>query len=303
MGTSKRSRRLLSVGHWLAHLPDPGTLRTEREFFSVVVDGMEHAHFLLQLGVAAAPSDRAATQGLTRRQAVVVGHMVRMGKLFDACRLHFVREELELVAMLTRLIVETDSRLMYLMKNASLHSYKSYVMASYKPEKYVLQDLERKKKARPLTSIEKRMRASILRDLKSDGISRTALEQNSVWDMDGKSSRALALSIKRPETYDYGFRMGSHWVHGDWFDLKRNHLTRVGSRYFPVLEYGKPDIRMAAPTAVRCLDTLLHYLDWSKCEASELLQQFAVRVRDAIGAVDAEHEMRIVRATQSLGEA
>lgn len=258
-----------------------------------LVEAMGRSLYLLRIGVATAPSEKIATHGYTKRHAVVVGHMVRLVKLFDGFYLHTAKRQLELAGVMFRLIVETEVRLEYLIRKAGPHSYKSFVLASYRADKESLVDLEVKARGRKLVPIEKRIRGSILKHIRRDGITRTRLLQNKTWELDGKNFRSLMNDLGRSAEYSYSFGSSSRWVHGSWQELYHYHLKKVGSRFLPRLDFGDPDTRTAAPATVICLDTLLLYLKWSKSDPGGSLSQLLNKLLDLVESVDAEHERRL----------
>jgi uncharacterized protein DUF5677 len=257
-------RNLLDIAKWLASAPDPRNFESEADFMRFLVEAMGRALYLLRVGVSLAPNDRINERGYLKRHAVIVGHMVRLVKLFDGFYLHTAKRQLEVAGVMQRLIAETEVRLAYLLTKANSHSYKSYVMASYRADRESLVDLEAKAKVRKLIPIEKRIRGSILKHIRRDGISRKRLLQNKTWEIDGKNFRALLNELGRGSEYSYLFGNSSRWVHGTWQKLYHYHLKKVGSRFLPRLDFGDPDTRTAAPITAVCLDTLLLYFRWSK---------------------------------------
>lgn len=293
------TRNLSDIARWIAAAPQPSSFATETDFMQLLVDAMGRALYLLRTGVALAPNNLVQTKGYMKRQAVVVGHMVRLTKLFDGFYLHIAKRQLELAGVMLRLISETEIRLNYLISKATPHSYKSFVLASYQADKESLSDLEAKAKRRKLIPIEKRMRGSILRHLRRDGISRKKLLQNRVWNIDGKNVRELLRALGRQDYYSYSFGSSSQWIHGSWQELYHCHLHKVGNRFQPRLDFGDPDTRTAAPTTIICLDTLLAYLAWSKGDPSGAVRHLVAELRDVVIRVDQEHERRLANNAAS----
>ncbi|MES1976967.1 MAG: DUF5677 domain-containing protein [Pseudomonadota bacterium] len=258
-----------------------------------LTEAMGRALYLLRTGVALVPNDEISTNGYIKRRAVVVGHMVRLTKLFDGLYLHIANRQLELAGVMLRLIFETEIRLNYLMTKASSKSYRSYILASYRAERENLMDLDAKAKTRRLVPIEIRMRTSILKHLRRDGISRKQLLRNRVWDIDGKNVRELMRDLGRQEFYSYSFGSSSRWIHGSWQELYHYHLQKVGSRFVPRLEFGDPDTRSAAPPTIICLDTLLAYLNWSRGDPGGSVRRLLAEFRDMLIRLDQEHEYRM----------
>lgn len=289
------TRNLSDIARWISTAPTPSTFATETDFMRFLLEAMGRALYLLRAGVALAPNETVQAKGYMKRQAVVVGHMVRLTKLFDGFYLHVAKRQLELAGVMLRLISETEIRLSYLLTKATPHSYKSFILASYRADRESLADLEAKAKARKLMPIEKRIRGSILRHLRRDGITRTKLMQNRVWELDGKNVRELLRDLGRQDYYSYSFGSSSRWVHGSWQELYHYHLHKVGNRFLPRLDYGDPDTRKAAPTTIICLESLLAYLTWSKGDPSGAVRQLVAKLRDLLARLDQEHERRLAR--------
>lgn len=249
--------------------------------------------YLLRLSVALIPRADPNFGGFTKRQAVVVGHMVRLTKLYDAFYRHVAARELEIAGIMARLIFDTEIRFDYLIRKATPKSYKTYILGSYRAERENLLDLAGKAQKRRLIPIERRMRASIRRALRDDGISLKNLMANKVWDIDGKNVRALLEALGRGWEYSYSFGNASRWIHGGWLELKQYHLQRDGSRYRPRLDWGDPDTRLAGPISWRLLNTMLDYLKWAKSDPDGSVATSVEMVADIIRRLDEEHERRL----------
>src|ERR1035437_9794945 len=121
----------------------PPPLHKNDDYMTVAMELMNRAHFLLRVGISLAPTELQAERGVTRRTAIVLGLLVRIHKLYDALGYHTARKQRDISAIFTRLLVESVSKAEYLMK-AKQSSFRSFVLASYKPEKEMLEDLRRK---------------------------------------------------------------------------------------------------------------------------------------------------------------
>jgi hypothetical protein len=266
------------------------TLKTDTDFMPHLVKCMNYVLYLLKVTALLAPSADVANRGFTRRRAIILGHLVRTLKLYEGYLLHLTRHEGELCAILGRILIETVTRMEYLM-NAKPGTFKHFVLISYRPEKEQLQDLERKQKERPLLPIEKRMLAALKSRMQRDGVTRKALLQNKQWDLDGKNLKALLEALgKSAGAYAYGFAASSHWIHGDWRDLSYFHLRRAEGFYHPKLEFDDTDPRYAGPTTILVLRGLVSYIKRSKVDPDAFLTPFAVRLLRLIEALDAAHE-------------
>lgn len=178
---------LADIERWIEEAPDPSSFQSNDDFMGFTVELMNRALYLLRVGVSLAPSQEAAERGYSKHRAIVVGHMVRITKLYEGLLIHVSRRQLELAAIFTRLIFEAAVRLEYLIKSKNKNaSFSSFILTSYKPEKEVLEDLKAKAASRPLIQIEKRIRRKIKSRLKKDGIPINKLMTNRKWKLDGK---------------------------------------------------------------------------------------------------------------------
>ena len=255
--------------------------------FSVEV--MRRCLYLLRLGVSLVP-DGTKHQGFTKHRAIVVGHMVRIVKLYEGAAIHISQQQCELALVLFRLIVETAIRMIYLITSPDKRkSCQSFILSSYKPEREMLRDLKDKRIQRSLIPIERRMRRSILSTLRKDRITQSRLNNNKKWSVDGKNVRDMMNEVGF-EKYAYSFGNGSHFVHGDWLEMRKHHLQRDGRYYVPKLEYSDSDPRVSYPLTNLCLDVLLRYLVWSKGDPTRAVISVVEKLLILNASVDAEHE-------------
>jgi hypothetical protein len=283
---------LQAINDWaLGTLPLP-RLNTNDDYMTVAIEVMNHAHFLLRIGISLAPTEMQANRGVTRRTAIMLGQLVRIHKLYDALRHHTAQRQRHICVILTRLLVESVSKAEYLMK-AKRSSFRSFVLASYKPEKEMLEDLRRKSAGRRLMPIERRMMNSVRNNLKQDGISVKELMANKRWDMDGKNFRQILSDLGQDWGYAYGFGSGSHFVHGDWFDLKWHHLRRVSGRYEPDWDGPTPDPRGVCPVTILCLSCLVAFIKWRRSDPDRVVVPIVQRVSEVAQSLDATHEVSL----------
>ena len=170
--------------------------------------------------------------------------------------------------------------MIYLISSRDLRrSCKSFILASYKPEREALKDLKDKERKRTLIPIERRIWRSIMSMLRRDRITQDTLQNNRFWNVDGKNVRAMMRAIKMDEKYAYSFGNGSHFVHGDWIEMRKHHLRRDGRYYSPKMEYTDPDPRVSYPLTNLCLESLLRYLGWSDADpdgmVTSVIEEFA----------------------------
>jgi len=138
-------RNLAKIEEWIDNAPSPTGFRNNDDFMSFIVELMNRVLCLLRVGVALAPDGKAANKGVFKQRAIIVGHLVRMTKLYEGMLIHITKRQLDLAAIFARLIFETAVRMEYLMK-AKKPSFRSFILTSYKAEKEILADLRDKAK-------------------------------------------------------------------------------------------------------------------------------------------------------------
>ena len=288
-------QNLKKIDEWIDCNSSPlADFKTNTEFMKFAVEIMNRCLYLLKTGVAAAPDAETATKGYTKYNAIIVGHMVRLTKLYEGSLIHICNHQLELATVFLRPIFEVAIRIEYLISsNSKEKSCRNFMLISYRPEKEILQDLAAKAEKRPLIQIEKRMQRKILSRLKKDGISETELLNNKTWDIDGKNFRAIMEILDYDSMYAYGFGNASHFVHGDWYDIDLHHLhhlKRDGEYYAPDLGFDRPDPRLTCSLTGICLRTLLIYLKWNKSDPDSVITSLAEKLSELNTALDDVHE-------------
>lgn len=282
---------LAQIDAWVNEAPVPASLLTNDAFMTVSVGVMNRALFLLTRVAALAPTEHSARSGLSKHRAIVVGHLVRIAKLYEGALAHIAECRLELAAIFSRLIVETAFRLEYLIRSpARAKSIRSFILASYKPEREILEDLREKAHSRKLEPIERRMVRKISARLRGDRVSRRTLAQNRIWNVDGKDFRRLLADLDLEPIYAYAFASASHHVHGDWYEISQYHIRKHGRRYTPVLAFHKPDPRLSCSLTAISLNALINYLTWSGVDPDKVVLPVAEHLRQYNRLLDSAHE-------------
>lgn len=291
-------RNLRDIENWLDQVPALTSLEGDKLMTFLVEGVMARSLYLLRVGASLAPDAMTAERGYSKHRAIIVGHIVRLAKLYDGFCLHVSKRQLELAGVFLRLIYETEIRLSYFIaSNRKRATLRSYVVTSYRSERESLADLNATKRKRPLIPIEKRMMRSMIRHVRQDGITLKELAATKTWKIDGLDVRGMLQSLGRGWQYSYTFSSSSRWIHGGWLELKLYHLRGNDGWYSPRLDYGEPDPRVAAPTTVIVLETLLKYLSWSKADLLGKVSSVAKRMAILAREVDREHERRLSGAT------
>ena len=287
---------LSDIEAWVDFNSPPPVFNTNTAYMKFAVEIMNRCLYLLKLGVRASRDAETARKGYTKHRAIIVGHMVRLAKLYEGVIIHICSRHRELAHLFFRLILETSTRMEYLITSKTKKkTFRSFILASYKPEKEMLQDLKSKAKERSLIPIEKRMMRSILYWLKRDRITQKELFNNTIWNVDGKNFRDIMKMYNPDSMYPYAYGGASNPVHGNWGDINLYHLNQDGRYYIPKLSFTDPDPRLTGSLTHICLDSLLKYLKWNKSDPDRVISSIAEKVIDLNFALDQAHEV-------SLGE-
>ena len=284
-------KNLQAIERWIDTAPDISNLRTDDDFMVIVTELMSYTLYVLRIGASSAPSEEISQKGYSKQRAVIVGHMIQIVKLYEGILMHISERQLELAIIFSRLIFETSLRMRYLIVSKHKRkSFRSFLLASHKPERDILADLEKKAEKRPLIPIEKRIKNRIRELLKRDKITLKALRANRIWNVDGKNFKDLLRDLKFDAAYSYMFGSGSHSIHGDWKDINQYHIEREGRYYFPKLQYTDPDPRVACAMTTVCLDALSRYLQWNKSDVDNVLSLIISKLTKLNSALDMAHE-------------
>ena len=292
----KIMQNLSDIEAWIDYNSPPPFFNTNTTYMKFAVEIMNRCMYLLKLGVCASRDAETARRGYTKHRAIIVGHMVRLTKLYEGVLIHICSRHRELAHIFFRLILETSTRMEYLITSKKKKkTFRSFILASYKPEKEMLQDLKSKAKERSLIPIEKRMMRSILYWLKRDRITQKELFNNTIWNVDGKNFRDIMKMYNPDSMYPYAYGGASNPVHGNWGDINLYHLNQDGRYYMPKLSFTDPDPRLTGSLTHICLDSLLKYLKWNRSDPDRVISSIAEKLIDLNFALDQAHE-------DSLGE-
>lgn len=267
--------------------------KTNADFMKAAIELTNYAQYFLNLAISLAGSQLQADRGYTKRRAIIMGHVVRVQKLYDAFRYHASKNQREICSIFVRPLFEAITKATYLMK-AKNASFKSFILVSYKPEKEMLDDLKKKAATRPLVEIEKRMLRSVRRHLKEDRISVKALTANRSWNLDGKDMRRMLEALgNQPWAYAYMYGTSSHWLHGDWCDLRVHHLKKKNGRYTPKWEFTIPDPRVVCPMTVLCLAFVNEFITWNHSDSDRFIRPILRKTIEAVARLDVAHELTL----------
>jgi hypothetical protein len=84
---------------------------------------MSRSLYLLRVGACLAPDAITAERGYSKHKAIIIGHIIRLTKLYDGFCLHVSKRQLELAGVFLRLIYETEIRLSYFIISPKFFSF------------------------------------------------------------------------------------------------------------------------------------------------------------------------------------
>lgn len=282
-------KNLESIVTGIGKAPDPNTL-DDSKMIVHYMEVMGWTLYILRLCAGLEPDGHGEEKTYTRDEAVIVGHMVRIAKLYDGFYQNVAKRQLEFCGIFMRLLSETEIKLRYLLSHSSEATANNFVLASYKPEKQMLQYFEELESSRELIPIEARMKRSILREIEEEGISREELLQNKRWDLDGLNIRAMLKKLDHDHLYPFMYGGASRWVHGGWSEFRRYHLVKKGEGYQPRLDYGDPDPRITGPVTQVCLEIAQDYLSWAGSDPDDVVDRIIKILLEHVQSLEQAHE-------------
>ena len=280
--------RLIEIGDGINAYSFPSNPKTDQDVIKALLPLMRWTNDLIQIGVAMVRSKKEESTGKTRPKAIIVGLMVRLGKLYHAFLQHVEGGQEDIASIFARLIFETEVKMSYLIANPQ--SWRGYILTSFRFERELLQDLRTKAKSRKLIPIENRIQQSIRRTLRQERITEKELIACKWQDIDGKNFRGLLHSLGRDQEYAYGFASSSRNIHGGWLDLKRYHLKKRLYGYQPNIYFRSPYPRFAGPLTFRVLEGLLAYISWSRTDRLGAVTLLSEQLKKDVKKVDDMHE-------------
>ena len=199
-----------------------------------------------------------------RNQAICAGLLVRMSKLMlSVAKLSASVEHGETIQALNRCILESAINLLYLLHKDDEGVYDKFVKSSLMAERELSDMIRGSIEARggELLGIEQNMLRSIDDTFELSGV--TAEEVNPGTGNWGGSFRDKLTTLGFDwRAYTVLERMPSHYIHGDWVDLVKNHLLLKDDGYFePKLDHLSTDGELLGPVAVIVITATREYLN------------------------------------------
>jgi len=232
--------------------------------------------------------------------AVIVGHLVRIFKLYDQLSYFISQNKGEISSIFSRLIFETFVIMKYLIIKGE-PSIKNYIKVSFKStikEYDFIKNIERK---RELSDIENRIRYKIENRLRNVELDPTELLNNRNWNLDNLTFKDIVnfLIDNDPDglnwerSYLFVFGSSSAFIHGTWYDIEISHLTKVDGKYFPKMEYDKVDPRYILPQSIFPTRACIDFLKWRKSDPVNFLTNIFLKIEKLLLYLNEMDEIRI----------
>lgn len=276
------NQKFNEILYWLKSVPQLDKL-SRTELVQLMLQLMDCTLFGFRYVISLNPSsDYKKFAGYSKHRAIIIGHMVRIAKLYEGFLLHSSKGQYELAGIFTRLIYETDVRLDYFLASKNKKkTMRNFILISYKALKSQLREFDDlSKHHNKLNSLEKEIKKGIMKLLKNDGISKKELFMNKNWNLDGKDFASLLRHLNRENEYAPIFGNSSSFVHGGWHDINSFHLIRYKNHYLPKLHYSAVDLKITTATTYVCLNRMLSYIQWNKLKIENKYEIILKGLRD-----------------------
>jgi hypothetical protein len=235
---------------------------SEDPFMAVAVDLMVEVGSYTCVAAHIYPS---GSDGWTRNQAIVGGHLVRLFKLIDAMLDQTCKHRMETMMIFGRLAFETIVNLKFLCTQGRDEIFQSYIQYSMRHEKKLYNTIKSRisERACEILPIETRMLASIDKQAALSGVDLATVKPSSPKNWADKNLFEKAEVVGLAEAYLAAFGGASHNVHGNWMDILEHHVTFKNGFFHPAGHWSnpRPQVLLAmAKLTIEALDTYFNYL-------------------------------------------
>lgn len=187
-----------------------------------------------------------------RDEAVLMGSMTRIHKLYDSIVFLISKDRLEIASVLLRPLMDTVLNLLFLIEHGTDSDYAKFVKSSLAYDKRFLENIQQRRQREGRLDqeweIERRMRESVEARFAQAGYSLDDIEWKDRQLFGDTSAKARKLNLE--ELYEIGFRTGSYSIHGTWQDLYLYQFDDEDGVLHPHLHYhqARPQILELATT-------------------------------------------------------
>jgi hypothetical protein len=255
---------------------------------------------VLTIGTLTEDESKNPNKGFDLSDAVIIGHLVRIYKLYDQLSFFVANNKGEISSIFSRLLFETFVTLKYLIIKGE-SSINNYIKVSFKSTIKQYAYIKELESQRELIEIEKRIVRKVDNRLKNVGLNADELINNNAWRLDGLTFKGIIEFLKKNDNskfnwdlaYNFIFGSMSSSVHGTWYDIEINHLEKKNGKYLPKYTYAKVDPRYILSDSFMAIESCIAFLNWRKTDPDNYLKNVLLKIRDLLGFLNELDEIRI----------
>ncbi len=238
--------------------PDINKLRTSDEDFIVDLVGVGN---LINKFLAVTASLVPDLSIAKLQQGVLLGHIVRMFKLYDSFLLLVSESRSEIALLALRALTETSITLKYLIYNINDDLCQKFIKSSLAYDKKLWDFIQNKIDGREPLSFENRMIESIKKTFADTkyNIDDINFKKDKAWHED---LLTLSCKVGLLDDYETIYRTCSRAEHGSWYHLKFYHLVEGENGFEPELNNISPNPQLIIAANLVCLGAALDYLKY-----------------------------------------
>jgi hypothetical protein len=295
-------KEIKGIGKWIDDCYKRSDLLDYHSLMQIGIESGNHIRKLIVycIGLMTKEEHEKGESEFALHEAVIVGHLVRIYKLYDQ-EVFFVAENKgEISSIFNRMIFETYAIMKYLMINGK-ESIMSFIKSSFKSTMQNYRFIKEQGDHRELFNIEKRMIKKIENRIHLVNLSVDELLNNRNWKIDGRNFNDilafLAQNDKKGFKWDLGysflFGSGSAFIHGTWYDIQINHLEEKNGKFYPKYSYDSVDPRYILPSSLIPVWACIDYLNWRKTDPDNFIGNVLKKMNDFLKYLNEMDEIRI----------
>jgi hypothetical protein len=290
------------IQKWTERCHKRSDLHDFNTLMNLGVDIGNHLRKLLLICIHTTREDESTDKEILfdLRGGVIVGHLVRIYKLYDQL-VYFVAENKgEISQLFYRPMFEAFVTMRYLLLRGN-KSIDNFIKVSFQSAMKDYEHIKRFEPTRSLTNIEKRITQSIEAQIRRANLDPIVLARNKNWKLDGLTFKGLLdyLSKNDPDpkewnmTYSFLYGSSSSFVHGSWHDIEFYHLKKSDGKYSPKVTYGRVDPRFILPQGFIPIMAGKQFLRWRKSDPDNFLTGTFDKLGNLLVFLNEMDELRI----------
>lgn len=293
---------IYQIGEWADSCYKRADLLEYNTLMNLGIEAGNHIRKLSILCTGMVTPDEADIihKGFPLHEAVIVGHLVRIYKIFDQLVYQVAENKGEIASIFARLLFETYAHMKYFIIRGK-DSIDSYIKCSFKAAVKHYQFIKAFEKERELSGIEKRIIRKIENRARLVNLNIEDLIANKNWKVDGKNFSDILLYLEQNDMdefkwsmgYSFLFANGSSFVHGTWYDVQVNHLEENNGRFLPKYSYDAVDPRYILPSSLIPVNACRDFLRWRNTDPDEFVLGVLKKLYDLLVYLDEMDEIRL----------